>query len=298
MNGVTAALVACFILRQRIRLATWIACLLAVAGAIIAALTSSLRWQGNFTAFVGGSLVVVYAFLVEYFLADDLRKKTPVFWPVLGVQVVVMAGVATLFALCCGDWRSASTLQLSDLASMGYTGLMATLLPMILLTMLQRYVSAVSIAFFAILDPLLSAGIAFFTGERLAWPGYVGFGLILTSVVLQAIMGARGTSDAMASKEIGRPAHPSVLPLEEAALHAPLQSDFIGRHSRTILAHLVNAPHGLDLRDLRSTTGLSHAQLQHLLYALCRREYVVMVRHHHYALHPDYHPSVALLWCA
>ncbi|GCE32139.1 hypothetical protein KDA_76230 [Dictyobacter alpinus] len=310
VNGVTAALVAWFILRQRIRLSTWIACLLAIAGAILVALTSSLRWQGNFTAFVGGSLLVVYAFLVEYLLADDLRRKTSVYWPILGVQIVVMAGVAALFALCSGDWQGVSTLQLPDLASMGYTSLIATLLPMILLTFLQRYVSAISIAFFAVLDPLLSAGLAFLGGERLGWLGYAGFGLVLASVMLQAVLGSRGASEATASKESESTLHSredvgrnsdrrerDKEPLEETPFSAPLRSDGIGRSSRAILAYLAEAPHGLDLRALRNATGFSNAQLQHLLYALHRRGYVVMTAHHRYTLHPEYRPSVALLWC-
>ncbi|MEO9028934.1 MAG: L-lactate permease [Ktedonobacteraceae bacterium] len=304
VNGVTAAFIAWLVFRQRIGMATWAACLSAVAGAVMVAVTSSLHWQGDFVAFVGGSLLVVNTFLVEHLLISDMRKRPQIFWPILGVQLLVMVAIATLFALCAGSWQGVTSLQFSDIAVIGYIALPGTLVPIILLTLLQQYVSAVTTSFFAIIDPLAAAVLAFLAGERLSLLGYIGFGFVLLSVLFQAIMGARETlgevEEKVASVRIlqEEEARYSVVrgsphvPLEKSVLLPLVQSDVLGAHSRTILAYLANAPQGLDLRALRHTTGLSHAQLHHLLAALHRRGYVELNTQHQYVLHPERCASV------
>ena len=297
VNGVTAALIAWFIFRQRLGTATWTACLCALVGAGMVVLTSSLHWQGDFVAFVGGSLLVGNSFLIEHLLIKDMRQRPQIFWPVLGIQLLVMAGLATLFALCSGDWHGVGQLQFSDLAIIAYIALPGTLVPMIILTQLQQYVSAVTISFFAIIDPLLSAALAFVAGERLPLLGYVGFGFVLVSVLFQAIMGARETSsevkvEMMIETKVQGETHARTGEkngaelLHRGQMFLPAQRDSLGAHSRTILAHLAEQPQGARLRDLQRSTHLSSTQLQHLLSALQQRGYV-LVTAHRYTLHPN-----------
>lgn len=276
INGVTAALVACFVFKQRFGLATWAACFCALAGAGLVALTSTLHWQGDFVAFLGGSLLVGNSFLIEHFLIKEMRQRPQVLWPVLGIQLLVMAGGATLFAVGGGNWHDVSQLHGADLALIAYIALPETLVPMILLTLLQRYVSAVTISFFAIIDPLLSAGLAFLAGERLPVLGYIGFSLVLVSVLFQALIGAREIA--------GERETESAIQMTTEAQHLPAQREALGAHSRTILASLAQAPQGMKVRDLQRTTRLSPTQIQHLLNAMLRRGYVTTTACRHYTV--------------
>lgn len=295
VNGVTAALVACFIFKQRLGLATWTACFFALSGAGLVAMTSALHWQGDFVAFLGGSLLVGNSFLIEHLLIREMRRRSQILWPVLGIQLLVMAGLATLFAIGSGDWHGVTQLNVVDLALISYIALPGTLLPMLLLTVLQRYVSAVTVSFFAIIDPLLSAGLAFLAGERLPVLGYIGFGLVLLSVFFQALIGARETpGEEKAEKgsailvqeetQTGGGQENGAIQLTTEPLLLPSQRDFLGAHSRTILAHLATAPQGMKLRDLQRTTHLAPAQLQHLLDALQRRGYVAITAQRQYTV--------------
>jgi hypothetical protein len=86
--------------------------------------------------------------------------------------------------------------------------------------------------------------------------------------------------------------------IEDGGLSATTNGIVVGRHSRTILTYLSGAsPHGLDVHALQQSTGLSYAQLQHLLHALQRNGYVVLTEYRRYLVHPAHRSSVALLWC-
>ncbi len=304
VNGVIATLIAWLILRQRIQIPTWGACLFSVSGAIIVWIASTAHWQGNFTAFIGGSLFTIYGFLVEYLLVDDLRRSTQKLWPVLSVQLLTMAGIGLAFALCVGNWQTITALRPSDGVALGYTSVMATLVPLIFMPLLQRYVSAVTLAFFAVIEPLASAGIAFTFGERLSILGYLGFGIVLVGVMLQALVGARNPASSKGNASAPQTNWQGVDLAANTHARAGVrieqrENQFIGRDSRAILAHLSSASSGgMDVHALQMNTSLSYAQLQHLLMSLRRRGYVVMNHRRRYELHPSYRPSVEFLWCA
>lgn len=191
-NGVLAVLVGWRVFHQRITKLTWLACLCAVLGAVFLGVSVPLRWQGDLTAFCGGSLFTLSTFLWEHFLSSNRQAK--VFWPVMGVQILTMAGLVALLALCFGEWNSLASFQPLDGGVLLYTSIGATLAPTLLSSwiQLQKRASAITIAFFAILDPLLCAVFAFFVvGERLPWLAYIGAAGVVLSLVLQALAAAQ-----------------------------------------------------------------------------------------------------------
>jgi drug/metabolite transporter (DMT)-like permease len=196
LNGVMATLIAVFVLRQRVVPASWGACLCALIGALILWRVTAQDWQGNITAFVGGSFATVYAFLVESLLHGQQRERTLPIWPVFGVQFLTMATLTVLTALCFGNWQSLRVMVPSDLVILVYTSVGTILVPVLLENIMQRYVSAMTVSYLAVLEPLVSATFAFFiAGERLAPLAYTGAGMILIGVILQATANA-GTSAA------------------------------------------------------------------------------------------------------
>jgi len=191
LNGCIATLIAVFVLRQRVSRVGWLACLCFLIGAMLVWKNAATDWQSDLTAFVGGSLVTVYLFLVEHLLVGGQRRHLELVWPVLGVQFLAMAAVATLAALCFGYWQSLHALVPTDLAVFAYAGIGTILIPVVLETLMQRYVSAITVAYLAVLEPLLSLAFAFFmAGERLAQLSYVGVGIIVIGLVLQAAANA------------------------------------------------------------------------------------------------------------
>lgn len=191
LNGVMATLIAVCVLRQRVVPASWGACLCALIGALILWRVTAQDWQGNITAFVGGSFAMVYAFLVEYLLYSQQRERAQQVWPVFGVQLLTMAALTVLTALCFGNWQSLRVMVPSDLVILVYTSVGTILVPVLLETIMQRYVSAMTVSYLAVLEPLVSATFAFFiAGERLAPLAYIGAGMILIGVILQATANA------------------------------------------------------------------------------------------------------------
>lgn len=198
INGVLAALVGWRLFHQRLALLTRVACGCALVGALCIGISTPWRWQGDITAFVGGGLVTVSTFLWERALRQwplssgqsrQRQRSISLLWSILACQFLVMAALALLAALCFGDWHSLTRWAAPDTLAVLYCGVMTVLVPTILSAWMQfrQLASAVSIAFFALLDPLSSAAFAFVVmGERLPLLSYIGAACVLTSMLCQA----------------------------------------------------------------------------------------------------------------
>ncbi len=189
LEGIVATGVSFCLFRQRLTTYTWIACLCALLGALSLWSAATMQWQGDFLAFLGGTHFLVYAFLVEHLLPQEPRERSHMLWPLFGVQFLTMSIVTTILALAFGRWQSLQLLVPgTDLTVMVYVGLGMVAIPVLLSTLLIRYAGAVTVAFFAVLEPLASGLFAYVVaGERLPLLAYAGSSGILLSMLLQAM---------------------------------------------------------------------------------------------------------------
>jgi hypothetical protein len=91
-----------------------------------------------------------------------------------------------------GEWSCCHLhfLVPSDLATLVYLSLATILLPCLIMLVTQRSISAITAAFFSVVEPLVGASFAFFSaGERLPILAYIGGGIVLVGIVLQVIAG-------------------------------------------------------------------------------------------------------------
>jgi lactate permease len=186
MNGVIATLIGWKVFGQRISTLTRWACLFALGGAGLVWFTSPANWQGDFTALVSGVCLAGYAFQVERLLAEVQQRKQTV-QPIIGVQFLTTALVTLVIALCFGQWKTVHLLIPSDLATLVYASFATVLLPCFLMFVVQRSLSAITVAFFSVIEPLVGASFAFFSvGERLPMLAYIGGGMVIVGILLQA----------------------------------------------------------------------------------------------------------------
>ncbi len=184
VNGVIATLVGWKVFGQRISPLTRWACLFALGGACLVWSTSPANWQGDFTALVGGMSLTGYAFQVERLLAEARQRKRTI-QSVMGVQFLTAAFVTLVIALCFGQWRTLHLLIPSDLVVLIYVSFVTTLLPCFLILLVQRSLSAITVAFFSVIEPLVGASFAFFSGERFPTLAYIGGGIVIVGILLQ-----------------------------------------------------------------------------------------------------------------
>jgi drug/metabolite transporter (DMT)-like permease len=189
VNGVVATFIAWKVFGQRISTLTRWACLFALGGAALVWYTSPSGWQGDFTAFMSGVCLTGYSFHIEQLLTESQRHKLRVL-PVIGIQFLMMALTTLVIALCFGQWQTIRFLVPSDLVALVYLSLATILLPCLIMLVAQRSISAVTVAFFSIVEPLAGASFAFFSvGERLPMLAYIGGGIVLVGIVLQVMAG-------------------------------------------------------------------------------------------------------------
>lgn len=191
INGVLATLLGWKVFGQRISALTRWACLFALGGACLLWFTAPSDWQGDFTALVSGACLTGSAFQIEQLLAEAQQQKQTIPF-VLGVQFVTAALLTMVVALCFGQWETMQRFLPSDLTAFVYLSFAAVFLPCVLMLVAQRSVSAITVAFFSVFEPLTGVTVAFFsTGERLPPLAYIGVGIVLIGILLQV---AGGTS--------------------------------------------------------------------------------------------------------
>jgi drug/metabolite transporter (DMT)-like permease len=186
LDGLMASLISWLVFRQPLSLYTCLAAACACGGAVLLWWIAPSHWQPDLVALACGLLFTLYAFHVEHH-ARTLQFWRACLFPFFGGLFCAMALTALALALCFGRWESLQAMTTTDLGVLLYCGLATVLIPQVIVTLLLRQMSAVTIAFFAVLEPLLSIGFAFLWGElALNILGWCGVSLILLSLLLQA----------------------------------------------------------------------------------------------------------------
>lgn len=186
LDGVVASGIARLVFGQRLAVSTGLAMACAVAGAFFLWWVAPSAWQPDLVALACGLLYTAYTFQVQRTASAQEAIRTHLL-PFLGGAFVSMALVALALALCFGRWETLGSLTTGDLGIMLYCGLAAVLIPLVISTVLLRTLSAVTLAFLSILEPLISLGVTLASGSlSLPLVGWCGVSLVGVSVLLQA----------------------------------------------------------------------------------------------------------------
>ncbi len=285
MNGVIVVLLSWLLFRQRIHLLTWFACICSGGGIIILLSVSRMHWQGDLLAFIGGLLLTGYTFLIErlYFCSQPPHAPKRSLRAACGLEWLTMAGETLIVALLFGNWHSVHLLMPSDFLIFSYVGLVTTLLPMILMVTMRKYVNGVTLTFIALLEPIADAYFAFcFVHEHFLPQVYLGGILAVGSIVLQAFAGKISLQSFSVRHMSFRMRHFSLFrtrPVRQAndfdERLSILQNLPLGRRARTLLMHLWGKPDGVDLFTLHRLTGIPCGYTHRLLVSLQVQGYVV-----------------------
>jgi len=183
LNGFLAAFAAWLFLRQPISKGTWFAGLLSLVGTLLLIFNSPVGgMRGTLIAFLGGLFFTGYVFLSEH-----EQKEANAYWPLFGVELLTMALWANLIALLFGDWQAVHPILPKDVWVILYVAGACTFLPTLITVLMQNYISAVTVSFIYILEPVLGAIIsAIYLHESLPLDGYLGGTLIVAGAIVQA----------------------------------------------------------------------------------------------------------------
>ena len=181
LNGFLAAFIAWLVLRQPINKATWFAGILSIVGAVLLIANSEMGGiRGAVIAFLGGLFFTLYVFLSDYGSKEWEKQKSLAHWPLLGIELLTMALWASLVALLFGNWQAFHPSFPKDGLIILYVAFACTFLPTLIAVYMQKYISAVTISFIYILEPVLGVVVAYFyLHEVLPLAGYLGGGLVV-----------------------------------------------------------------------------------------------------------------------
>ncbi|HEU5376249.1 MAG TPA: EamA family transporter [Ktedonobacteraceae bacterium] len=189
LDGVLMSGFSWLVLRRKHSSFTCLAAICALGGALLLWWIAPGALQTDVLALGCGLLFTAYSFHVERSAVMQAQPGSLVAF--FGGLFISMAAVTTILALCFGSWPSARSFTATDLELLLYTSLATVLIPVVLSTLLLRRLSAVTLAFCAILEPTISLGLASLLGTlSMSWTGWLGIGLILLSVLVQAISAA------------------------------------------------------------------------------------------------------------
>lgn len=264
LNGFLAALIARFFLRRPTRRATWIAGVLSTAGTtLIIASTAMDDWRGISIAFLGGLFFTFYVFLSEQG-QEGAHPKTQ--WPLFGIELLTMAGWASLVVLLFGNWQAVHPVLPRDALALLYVAGACTFLPAMIAVLMQKYISAVTVSFIYILEPILAAVIAaIYLHETLPRLGYLGGALVVAGAVIHtlgtAFSRASASGEATATKQ-------------EMGQWQPLQEHYV-RPERIIDENVVSLAQDA---SIAAWNVRSHRQTGTLPYRLNRDNEKTLVR--------------------
>ncbi|HZU66149.1 MAG TPA: DMT family transporter [Ktedonobacteraceae bacterium] len=181
LNGFFAALIAWLFFRQPISRLTWFAGILSIAGALLLITNTPMGdVRGSLIAFLGGLFFTCYVFL-----GDHQHKDTAAHWPLFGIELLTMAVWANLIVLLFGNWQAVHPQLPKDIWVVLYIAGACTFLPVLITVLMQKHISAVTISFIYILEPILGAVIAnIYLHETLPLPGYAGGALVVVGAVI------------------------------------------------------------------------------------------------------------------
>ena len=186
LNGFLAAFIAWLVLRQPVNKATWFAGILSIAGAVLLIANSEMGGiRGAVIAFLGGLFFTLYVFLSDYGSKEWEKQKVLAHWPLLGVELLTMALWASLVALLFGNWQAFHPSFPKDGFIILYVAFACTFLPTLIAICMQKYISAVTISFIYILEPVLGVVVAYFyLHEVLPLAGYLGGSLVVVGAFI------------------------------------------------------------------------------------------------------------------
>ena len=201
-----------------------------------------------------------------------------------------MAIETILCAFLFGDWQTVHHLAMSDFCISSYTGLATVLLPIIMIMALKKYLSGITFTFLSVLEPILGGLFAFlFVHERLALRIYVGLGLALISILIEAT--AQVLPPQHRSKEMFRALKQHLVTQMRRNQkgfithpHSTNKMNFptpINTRAQVVIASLQTASEGVTLRTLQRLTNLPGDHLYHLLQKLEKRGSVTVWKREH-----------------
>jgi len=169
--------------------------LLAFAGAaalIGSGFNASGNWRGDMLALVATFVFVPYVLVLERISAQSSDAMS------LWASQMFAVSVLALFVYGGFGQTPASTLYSGKALTVGaYSAIFTTMLPVLLATYAQRYLSAIFVSFAYLLEPLWAAGLAFvFLGETMSGLQIIGGALVLTASFLMWLGDYRQASPA------------------------------------------------------------------------------------------------------
>jgi drug/metabolite transporter (DMT)-like permease len=205
LNGFLAAFIAWIFLQQPITKATWFAGLLSVVGTALLVMNSTVGGaRGSLIAFLGGLFFTGYVFLSEHEQKDKAEE-----WPLFGIELLTMAAWASLVVLLFGDWQSFHPALPKDVWVILYVAGVCTFLPTLITVLMQKYISAVTVSFIYILEPVLGAIVAnMYLHETLPLDGYIGGGLIVVGALIHTWSAAERPSAERTMQQWRSPGEP------------------------------------------------------------------------------------------
>jgi drug/metabolite transporter (DMT)-like permease len=181
LNGFLAAFAAWLFFQQPIAKATWFAGLLSVVGAVLLITNSPIGgMRGALIAFLGGLFFTGYVFLSEHEQKDEAEH-----WSLFGIELLTMAIWANLVVLLFGNWQSVHLLLPKDIWVIFYVAGACTFLPTLITVLMQKHISAITVSFIYVLEPVLGAVVSnFYLHETFPLDGYIGGGLIVVGAII------------------------------------------------------------------------------------------------------------------
>lgn len=187
INGIIVTIMAWLMRKSYISPMTWVAGSLSLLGTILLIVSHSSfsgQWRGDVLALLAPFFYACYIFRIDY----DTRGRTQTLWPLIGIELVTLCFLCGITAFFFSDWSQFQPTFPKDLYIIGYIGLVTTLFPVIVSTMLQKYLSPITVAFIFILEPIWGAIIAaIYLGEKLNLRGYLGGSLIVMASLINTV---------------------------------------------------------------------------------------------------------------
>lgn len=186
LNGFLAAFVAWLVLRQSINKATWCAGILSVAGTVLLIANSEMGGvRGIVIAFLGGLFFTLYVFLSDHGAKAWEEQEALAHWSLLGVELLTMALWASLVALLFGNWQAFHPSFPKDGLVVLYVAFACTFLPTLIAVLMQKHISAVTVSFIYILEPVLGVVVSYFYLHEVLPPvGYLGGSLVVVGAFI------------------------------------------------------------------------------------------------------------------
>jgi drug/metabolite transporter (DMT)-like permease len=190
LNGFLAALIAWLFLKQPLTKMTWGAGLFSIVGAALLIMNSPMGGiRGSLIAFLGGLFFTCYVFL-----SDTEQEQEAAPWPLFAIELLTMAGWACLVSLLFGDWKAFHPSLPKDVYVILYVAGACTFLPTMITALMQKHISALTVSFIYVLEPVLGAFIAnLYLHELLPLYGYIGGSLVVIGAIIQTCTGIKRT---------------------------------------------------------------------------------------------------------